>query len=300
MKSTNYNDPITKKQKKYLRNLAPKLDTKKMTKAEAWERIHTILESRKNNGNQDGTKTDYNAMDFDKFFKFIGDKEAEISAEKYSSLKIRYGCFKKGLPEQQTDASYYHCLNRKRMEVCEEILKAFIESKAETSKDLFESMVNAVMKYELPVLGLEEAEILDVQMAQHDIAKKILDKLDLMWCENGSHYCNHNYKGEEIEPTKAFPEYENEVVADEQAEAPKKGHHGKPKGYSGHKNYSLWLPPTAIEDARILAKIRNKRLSAIVQEALTEYLADEERAKRVAKYKKFLSEFSEEIKAVKI
>ena len=66
----------------------------------------------------------------------------------------------------------------------------------------------------------------------------------------------------------------------------KKGHHGKPKAYSGHKNYSLSLPPTAIEDARILAKIRNKRLSAIVQEDLTEYLADEERAKRVAKYKK--------------
>ena len=77
-------------------------------------------------------------------------------------------------------------------------------------------------------------------------------------------------------------------------EAPSKGkarRYGKPKGHSGHKTYCLWLTPKAMEGAKVLAKVRDKKLSVIVDEALTEYLDKPENARLVRKYKKaFLEE----------
>ena len=100
-------------------------------------------------------------------------------------------------------------------------------------------------------------------------------------------------KAAALPPTseQVFAEMINEKPKQEEEQPKaKKGHHGKPKGYSGHQVYCLWLPPKAMGDAKILAKIKDCKVSDIVDAALTEYLAKGENAKLIAKYRKFFSD----------
>ena len=106
-------------------------------------------------------------------------------------------------------------------------------------------------------------------------------------------------KAAALPPTseQVFAEMINEapkqVEPEEGSKAPKRAqasNRGKPKGYSGHEMFCLWLPPKAMGDAKILAKIKDCKVSDIVDAALTEYLAEESRAKLIAKYRKFFSD----------
>lgn len=63
---------------------------------------------------------------------------------------------------------------------------------------------------------------------------------------------------------------------------------------NGHKCYCLWLTPNHIEGARVLAKAKDIRLSAIVEEALSEYLSKPEHARTIRKYKRLFLEEAED------
>lgn len=102
-------------------------------------------------------------------------------------------------------------------------------------------------------------------------------------------------KAAALPPTseQVFAEMIDETPRQEEQPKPKRAKaqgRGKPKGYSGHQVYCLWLPPKAMEDARTLSKVRDCKVSDIVDAALTEYLAKGENAKLIAKYRKFFSD----------
>ena len=312
MKQRTIKDPATPKQKKYFNDLVSqieRIDPENLNIGECGMLIRIMEDQKKVAKKKTGkSKNSVKSVEapeakkiikddkayFDKFRRFIEEKKAEIKTkcdEEFDSVCSMYGSKDEA---KSFFGAYYVARWNGRIEVCDALLKTLDERKATDTQKFIEELAWKAIEFE------KTDDPTEIHRAQMETAREIETKLNLMWCENDDHYCNHNYKGEEIEPIKAFPEYENEVVADEQAETPKKGHHGKPKGYSGHQVYCLWLPPEAMGDAKILAKIKDCKVSDIVDAALTEYLADEERAKRVAKYKKFLSEFSEEIKAVKI
>lgn len=76
---------------------------------------------------------------------------------------------------------------------------------------------------------------------------------------------------------------------------PKKARkYGREKGASGHKSFCLWLSPKSMEGAKTLAKVKDEKLSIIVDEALADYLAKPENAKLIRKYRKAFSDAEEE------
>ena len=59
---------------------------------------------------------------------------------------------------------------------------------------------------------------------------------------------------------------------------------------SANKAFCLWLTPKSMEGAKVLAKVKDARLSLIIEEALAEYLAKPENARIIRKYKKAFSD----------
>lgn len=70
--------------------------------------------------------------------------------------------------------------------------------------------------------------------------------------------------------------------------------YGREPGASGHKSFCLWLSPKSMEGAKTLAKIKDEKLSVIVDEALRDYLAKPENARLIRKYKKAFDDAGDE------
>ena len=58
---------------------------------------------------------------------------------------------------------------------------------------------------------------------------------------------------------------------------------------SANKAFCLWLTPKSMEGAKVLAKVKDARLSLIIEEALAEYLEKPENARIIRKYRKAFS-----------
>ena len=71
---------------------------------------------------------------------------------------------------------------------------------------------------------------------------------------------------------------------------PKKNPRRAGRKPSANKAFCLWLTPKSMEGAKVLAKVKDARLSLIIEEALAEYLAKPENARIIRKYKKAFSD----------